>query len=89
MATEPRRTQEPGMQHPLMEAHDGGAEDAVLAWEGRAQLDIAVMIERYLTENPPPGQSHHPRHYRAWTADLRTAGEVRLAAARARRLRVA
>lgn len=76
-------------QGPLLNGITGGREDAVVAWEGRMQIDVAVMIERELAENPPPGPTPHLEHYQAWAQQLRAAGEARLEAARARRLRIA
>lgn len=57
---------------------DGGAAVEAIAWEGRAQIDLAGIIDQYLAENPCPGPSQHPAHYAKWAADLRAAGEVRL-----------
>lgn len=73
----------------LSKAREGGTEAAVIAWEGRAQINIAVLIERYLTESPPPGPTRHLAHYQAWADDLRAAGKARLEVAGARRFRVA
>jgi hypothetical protein len=77
------------MQHPILTGHDGGGETAALTWEARAQVDLAILIERYLMENPPPPRATHPHLYRAWAADLRLAGEAGLAALGAARLRSA
>lgn len=77
------------MQHPILMGHDGGGEDDTLIWEARAQVDLAVLIERYLVENPPPARASHPHLYRAWAADLRLAGEAGLEAMGAVRLRTA
>jgi hypothetical protein len=61
---------------------------SVAEWQARARLDIAVLIERYLTENPPPAGSRHAGLYSAWAAGLRAAGEAHLAELQAHRLRV-
>lgn len=61
---------------------------AATVWEARAQVDIAVLIERYLTENPPPPAATHPHLYRAWASDMRLAGEAGLEDLAVPRLRV-
>ncbi len=60
-----------------------------LVWQARAQTDLAVLIERYLMEHPPPSAATDPDLYRGWAADLRAAGQADLEALAARRLRVA
>lgn len=85
----PGSTEVASMQHPILTPHDGGSEDAIPIWEGRAQVDLAVMISRYLAEHPPPGPTPHLSHWTAWADDLRRSGEVRLEAMAARRLRSA
>lgn len=78
-----------GRQGPILRGHDGGGEAEALVWEARAQADMAVLIERYLTENPPPPRATHHHLYQAWASDLRLAGEVGLEALGAPRLRIA
>jgi hypothetical protein len=79
----------PSVQHPILTGHDGGAQHAVTAWEGRAQVAMAVFIDRYLSENPCPGFSSHVACYERWSETLRASGEARLEATRERRLRSA
>lgn len=76
-------------QPPILRGHDGGRQDDARVWEARAQVDLAVLIERYLTENPPPPGATHHHLYRAWASDLRLAGEEALGALGAARLRIA
>ncbi len=76
-------------QPPILMGHAGGGEDETRIWEARAQLDLAVLIERYLTQNPPPPTSSHPHLYRAWASELRLAGEAGLGELGAAHLRIA
>lgn len=75
------------MQGPILKSHDGGQPRDAAEWEARARLDVAVLIERYLTENPPPPGAFHADLYRSWAASLRGAGQAHLAELGADRLR--
>ena len=74
---------------PVLTSHDGGQPHDVAEWEARARLDVAILIERYLSQNPPPAASAHAEKYRSWASGLRAAGEAHLVALAARRLRAA
>ena len=75
------------MNRPILKGHDGGPPRDVAEWEARARIDVAILIERYLTENPPPTASVHAEKYQAWAAGLRAAGEAHLTDLGAARLR--
>lgn len=75
------------MQHPILTGHDGSAEVEPELWAAQAQLEIAVLILRYLAGNPPPGPSQTHRDFRRWAEDLRLDGEDLLAARGLRSLR--
>lgn len=49
-------------------------------WQARTQVGLAVVIERYLTENPPPPTATDQLLYLRWSAELRAAGEADLEA---------
>ncbi|MES2867848.1 MAG: hypothetical protein V4703_14015 [Actinomycetota bacterium] len=76
-------------QPPILTSHDGGGERDALIWQARAQVDIAVLIERYLIEHPPSASATDPALYRAWAAELRAAGEEDLRALGVAHLRTA
>ncbi len=84
-----KRTSVPVVQGPILSAVDGGVAADVQAWEARAQIDVALLIDRYLAESPPPGESHHAELFALWSRQCRAAGEARLASLGARRLRQA
>ena len=50
--------------------------NAVEDWEARTQVDIGVMIARYIAEHPCPGPSRHPNMWTDWSTQLREAGQV-------------
>lgn len=58
-------------------------------WQARTQVGLAVVIERYLKENPAPPTATDPLLYRRWAAELRAAGEADLEALGELRLRAA
>lgn len=70
------------MQHPIMTGHNGSEEVEPELWAAQAQVDIAVLIQRYLAENPPPGPSQTHRDFRLWATNLQldfgiTSGSLR------------
>jgi len=75
-------------QPPLraMAAHDRPEEEAEV-WAAQAETDIAVLIQRYLAENPPPGPSRIHEDFRLWATNLQRDGQDRLAALGRRPLR--
>lgn len=58
-------------------------------WDARAMVDVAVMIHRYLAENPPPEGSRYGADFRDWAERLEAAGSDDLSMMNARRLREA
>lgn len=62
-------------------------DQAALVWQARAQVEIATLIERYLSEHPSPPTASHPAAYRRWASGLRAAGDAALARLGERRLR--
>lgn len=60
-----------------------------IEWDARAEVAIAVMIRRYLAENPPPRSSRVAGDLAAWAENLDLDGQARLAARGAAHLRVA
>lgn len=68
------------MQHPILTGHDGSEEAEPELWAAQAQMDISVLIQRYLAENPPPGPSQTHRDFRLWATNLQRDGQDRLAA---------
>jgi hypothetical protein len=77
------------MNRPLLTTHDGGGADAAAAWDARAELDLSIMIDRYLSENPPPKASQLQLDLRELVSLLRFDGEARLAELGVPPLRVA
>lgn len=76
------------MQHPILTGHDGGSEEGEPeVWAAQAQLDISILIQRYLAENPPPGPSQTHRDFRLWAANLQRDAQDRLAVRGLRPLR--
>lgn len=67
---------------------EGAGVDAV-EWDARAEVAIAVMIRRYLAENPAPRSSRVADDLAAWAETLDCDGQARLAAQGAAHLRVA
>jgi hypothetical protein len=57
-------------------------------WDAHAEYDIGVMIERYLSQNPPPGDASFQEPFDRWAGQLRRSGQARLEELRARPLRV-
>lgn len=53
-------------------------EHDALVWQARAQVDIGVLIEKYLTEHPAPVLAAHAGLYRRWAQELVAAGEARM-----------
>lgn len=62
---------------------DGG----VAEWEARVGVDLAVLIRRYLSENPCPGASSTADRVEAWASALDECSRGRLADLGTRRLR--
>jgi len=60
-----------------------------VAWDARAELDLALFIKRYLHENRPPAGSRLVADLADYAELLRSDGERRLDALHARRLRAA
>ncbi len=52
--------------------------DAGAVWDGRAEHDVGLMIERYLVENPPPEGSRFADDFAEWARNLREHGAQRL-----------
>jgi hypothetical protein len=77
------------MQHPIMRRLEGGATATVETWEARAEANIAVLITRYLAENPCPGPSPIARDLARWSRALAADGQARLQEAGEPRLRMA
>jgi hypothetical protein len=77
------------MQHPILTPIDGGSVTSAEPWEATFEADLAVMLRRYLAENPPPAPSQLARDAENWASNLEHLGRARLAAAGARRLRSA
>ena len=65
----------------------GGTAARLAEWEARAQVDVGVMIDRYLAEHPPPAASRGHDLLALWARRLRRAGRARLRAQGASRLR--
>lgn len=74
------------MQHPILAVLEGGVAPDVASWEARAQVEVATLIELYLSQRPAPGPSRHRDLYERWAQELREAGEARLASQGDRRL---
>lgn len=55
-------------------------------WDARATLDIGMLIERYLSERPPPCETLTSAAWTTWSAQLKERGEDRLATLGSRRL---
>jgi hypothetical protein len=55
-----------------------GTRTAADEWDARAELDVAIFIERYLAERPPPAASELEADLKRWARQLRTDGEQRL-----------
>jgi len=62
---------------------------SAIEWDARAELDVGLMIKRYLAENPPPKQSRVADDLERWAEGLEDDGRARLQAAGRRRLRSA
>jgi len=56
-------------------------------WDARFEVDLAVMIRRYLAEHRPPRGSAVAADAERWADNLERSGQARLDAAGARRLR--
>jgi hypothetical protein len=65
------------------------AADDVSLWEARFELDLSVMLRRYLAENPCPGHTPVVDDADDWATNLERHGQERLfAVAGRRRLRL-
>jgi hypothetical protein len=57
-------------------------------WDANMELDIAIMIRRYLNENPPPPGARLAHDAAKWATQLECAGTARAQAlGQVRRLR--
>ncbi len=65
-------------QRPLVRLLDGGSSQALLEWESRAEMDLGVLIRRYLCEHPCPGESQVAADLGQWAAALTADGQARL-----------
>ncbi len=81
------RTLATGGEQGRADGEEDGGPRAALVWQARAQIDLAVLIERYLTEHPPPAGATHHLDYHDWTRRMDRAGRCVLEELRARRLR--
>jgi hypothetical protein len=70
-----------------MVRHEGGDDDAAERWDARAEVDVAVLIRRYLSDHPPPASSELAADLRLWSQNLTHDGLARLEACGGRRLR--
>ncbi len=43
-------------------------------WDARAERDVGLFIERYLTENPPPDGALYADDLAEWARNLKDAG---------------
>jgi len=77
------------LQHPLIGLLTGGAAAPVERWEAQFETDLAVILRRYLAENPPPAPSRFALDAEDWATNLERLGQERLLALGARRLRTA
>lgn len=73
------------MQDPIGQLVGEAPPGSVDEWEARAQLDIGLLIARYLADRPAPGRSRHADLYRQWSDSLQAAGRSRLMDVGARR----
>jgi hypothetical protein len=73
------------LQHSAEDA--GGRSPEVEAWEARAVTDLAVILFRYVHENPCPGDSRIALEMGEWAASLELSGQARRAALQVARLR--
>jgi hypothetical protein len=62
--------------------------DTVDLWEARFELDLSVMLHRYLTERPCPGTSPLVGDAERWAENLERHGLERLSRVAGRRLRL-
>lgn len=77
------------VQPPILVGHKGGAEIDPVVWDARAEVDISVLIRRYLAEQDPPAESLLAADLEDLAARLERDGRARLSAAGAAQLRVA
>lgn len=76
------------MDEPQHDAEDTGQRTPdVQAWEARAVTDLAVILFRYVHENPCPGDSRIALEMGEWAASLELSGQARRAALQVGRLR--
>lgn len=77
-------------QFTILTGHDGGNEGETAAeWDARAMLEIGRVIQRYLSEFPPPAGALTAEDFHRWGRQLTSAGRVHLQAQGLRELRVA
>lgn len=62
------------------------AEEDPTVWDARAEVDVGLMIGRYLAERPPPAGSAIAADLEEWGERLSRDGEARLAALQRPRL---
>jgi len=66
---------------------DGQRTTEIEQWEAHAIADLAVILFRYASEHPCPGDSRIEVELGQWAASLELSGQARLAALRLRPLR--
>jgi hypothetical protein len=49
-------------------------------WDARSEVDVAVLVNRYLLENPAPDDAEMPAELQRWAGRLAAHGRVRLRA---------
>lgn len=74
---------------PVSAVGDAPARSQSPEWDARAQLEIGVLVSRYLADHPAPGPTSCRDDLQLWAAELSLAGEVDLQALGARRLQLA
>lgn len=82
-------TGEEPVQHPMPNLHAAHEDAAVETWEALFERDMAIILRRYLVENPPPKSSRLAADALLWAENLELLGRVRQVAGGVRRLRVA
>lgn len=84
-----RSSEDSSMQHPILNGLPSGDPSCGHEWDARAELEVAVLIKRYLADRPPPPGARVADDLRCWAHRLELDGRARLAELAAPRLRVA
>jgi hypothetical protein len=71
-------TAESDVQHPIVQAHEGGNSEAGKRWDAHAEYDVGVLIASYLQQNPAPQGSRVELDLALAARNLRAAGQLRL-----------